>query len=360
MINSALIHLLNPSYNKHKIYVHNFSNFFAIFLVKYLLKLKYNNDLVIINPTIKDGKFINLDIIFGKYKISFRDSYLILLFSLKKLAETFGVGKKGEFKYNLVDNLNNKELLLFREDLISYCKNDCYILYKIIQKFNNLIFDKWFLNINNFPTLPSVAMGLFRSKFLMDETICKISGETYKDIKQSYTGGSTDLFIPHGVNIHGYDINSLYPHSMANNLMPINNIKYFEGNVTENNLFGFFFVEVTCPDNLNIPILQLHYKNRTVSPLGKFTAWFFSEELYNARDKFNYKFKIIKGYTFDKANIFKNYVEELYSLRLTFDKLNPMNYIAKILMNSLYRRFGLNPLLPDSQIIDKDLFEFPF
>jgi DNA polymerase elongation subunit (family B) len=34
-----------------------------------------------------------------------------------------------------------------------------------------------------------------------------------------------------------------------------------------------------------------------------------------------------------------------------------MNYIAKILMNSLYGRFGLNPLLPESQIIDKDMLD---
>jgi DNA polymerase type B, organellar and viral len=36
-----------------------------------------------------------------------------------------------------------------------------------------------------------------------------------------------------------------------------------------------------------------------------------------------------------------------------------MNYIAKILMNSLYGRFGLNPLLPETIVIDKnDLDDF--
>jgi hypothetical protein len=359
MINSALNNLLCPSLHNHKIYIHNFSNFDGIFLLKFLINLKYNGIGVIVKPTFKDGKMINIDIRFGnnyQYKISFRDSYLILLFSLKKLAKTFGIGEKGEFNFKSVDNLNNKGLLFFKDELTLYCKNDCFILYKIIQNFNQLIFDKWNLNINNFPTLPSVAMGLFRSKFLREDEVCIIKGVSFKDIKESYTGGSTDMFIPYGKNIFGYDINSLYPYAMKNKMMPINNMKYFEGSLLEVP-FGFLFVEVSCPDNLHIPILQIHNKNRTVSPLGKFKGWFFSEELINARDNFGYKFKIIKGYTFDKANIFERYVNELYSLRLTYPKSNPMNYIAKILMNSLYGRFGLNPLLPESQIIDKDMLD---
>ncbi len=44
-------------------------------------------------------------------------------------------------------------------------------------------------------------------------------------------------------------------------------------------------------------------------------------------------------------------------MRLTYPKGDPMNYIAKILMNSLYGRFGLNPLLPENQFIDKDLLK---
>jgi hypothetical protein len=41
-----------------------------------------------------------------------------------------------------------------------------------------------------------------------------IGGQIFHDIKNGYTGGSTDLFIPYGENIYQYDINSLYPYSM--------------------------------------------------------------------------------------------------------------------------------------------------
>jgi hypothetical protein len=92
-----------------------------------------------------------------------------------------------------------------------------------------------------------------------------------------------------------YDINSLYPSVMMNKSVPIGNIKGFTGDILKKdpNAFGFFNVEVETPNDLNIPILQIHYKNRTISPLGKFNGWFFSEELRNAKDNFGYTYKIL-------------------------------------------------------------------
>ena len=159
MILKALSFLLEPKYNKYKIYIHNLSNFDGIFLMKFLVKLTYNNQEVIIKPTLKDGKMINIDIRYGKYKISFRDSLLILLASLKKLTVAFNVESKGEFDYKSVDNLNVNELndCFLRNEIVNYASLDCKILYEILIKFNDLIFDLFNLNINNYPTLPSIA-----------------------------------------------------------------------------------------------------------------------------------------------------------------------------------------------------------
>jgi len=357
MILKALSFLLEPKYNKYKIYIHNLSNFDGIFLMKFLVKLTYNNQEVIIKPTLKDGKMINIDIRYGKYKISFRDSLLILLASLKKLTVAFNVEAKGNFDFKKVDNLNVTELNDYdlRNELIIYASLDCKILCDILIKFNDLIFDLFNLNINNYPTLPSLAFGLFRSKYLIENEVCTITGQAYNDLKQSYSGGSTDMIIPYGKNLYYYDINSLYPYSMLSKPVPIRNMKAFTGDILKFNpdAFGFFEAIIKTPKDLDIPILQIHNKNKTISPLGKFKGWFFSEELRNAINSFGYKIEIIKGYTFDKANIFQKYVEDLYTLRLLYDKSHPMNYIAKILMNSLYGRFGLNPLLNDTAIIDK-------
>lgn len=166
-----------------------------------------------------------------------------------------------------------------KNELLNYNMLDCISLYEILIKFNSLIFEKFNLNITRFPTLPSLAFGIYRAHFLNDYKIPKIGGKLYEDIRKSYTGGATEMYIPYGTNLYHYDINSLYPTSMFKFDMPIGNIKYFTGNILEfmTNPFGFFKVKIITPKYLDNPILQIRYNDRTVSPLGTFTGWFFSE-----------------------------------------------------------------------------------
>lgn len=56
--------------------------------------------------------------------------------------------------------------------------------------------------------------------------------------------------------------------------------------------------------------------------------------------RFGYKFIVYRGYTFDQGDIFSGYVNALYSLRKQYPKNHPMNMIAKLLLNSLYGKFG--------------------
>ena len=88
----------------------------------------------------------------------------------------------------------------------------------------------------------------------------------------------------------------------------------------------------------------------------KWNDMIFSGELDNAL-KFGYKFEILWGYIFKSKNLFKGYVNALYDFRLKSPKSNPLNYIAKILLNSLYGRFGMIENFPDIKIFD-DFKEF--
>lgn len=69
-------------------------------------------------------------------------------------------------------------------------------------------------------------------------------------------------------------------------------------------------------------------------------GWIFSGEMDNAIN-YGYQFEILKGYQFERGNIFKEYVETLYNLRINYPKTNPINFVAKLLMNSLYGKFGM-------------------
>jgi hypothetical protein len=130
-------------------------------------------------------------------------------------------------------------------------------------------------DINKYPTLSSLAFAIYRIKYLKDYKIPCITGELYKNLKKSYTGGSVDVYIPVGKNINRYDVNSLYPSVMMEFPSPVGKISKFKGNILkyESNPFGFFYVNIKTPDQLHIPILQTRIKTksgvRTISPLGE-------------------------------------------------------------------------------------------
>ena len=89
---------------------------------------------------------------------------------------------------------------------------------------------------------------------------------------------------------------------------------------------------------------------------------YFSEELKNA-EKFGYKVFVKKGYLFDKYNIFEEFISELYKIKESHKKEDPWYAISKLLMNSLYGRFGMDPdfetfLIIDSEELDNYLNKF--
>jgi hypothetical protein len=113
-----------------------------------------------------------------------------------------------------------------------------------------------------------------------------------------------------------------------------------------------FWGRITSPVFFKHPTIQTQYNNRTVSPLGTWEGLYFSEEIKNAF-KFGYNFEVKWGYTFEKGDIFSGYINDLYNLRLTYQKSDPMNLIANLLLISLYGRFGMKVELPITKIIKK-------
>jgi hypothetical protein len=110
-----------------------------------------------------------------------------------------------------------------------------------------------------------------------DNSIPQLNGKIADDIRQGYTGGAVDMYIPFnkkGVQLKGYDVNSLYPSRMKDCPMPIGKPIYFEGDIrlVDKDAFGFFYCEIIALDNLKHPIIQTHVKTnggmRTIAPVG--------------------------------------------------------------------------------------------
>ena len=366
------------------VYAHNLSNFDGVLLLKHLLPFGQ------VEPIIHNGKLISIKLRLNVegYKgktVIFKDSFLLLPLSLRKLCSAFNViNPKGYFPFKFT-NIFYKGLLplieywkditqteydslhlqfpggnwSFKDEAIKYCKLDCISLYQVLTKFNELIFNEFKLNVNNSSTftLPSLAMRIYKSQFMPKNTIYQLLGRVEKDIRQSYTGGAVDVYIPHNrgegffsklsKTLYYYDINSLYPFVMAKTLMPVGKPIAFEGDIRaiDPKAYGFFYCKITSPDYLDHPILQRRIRTsdgliRTIAGLGSWQGWIASHEMDNAM-KFGYQFEIIRGYQFELGDIFSTYIEKLYNLRLQYGKGTPMNLIAKLLMNSLYGKFGM-------------------
>ena len=410
LIESAIKSLLIKKYSGYTVYFHNFGKFDSPFLMNCLAcipDIKLNiirRNGILIRVNIQYDKTIRGNKTVYKSSITILDSLNILPLSLEKLGKCFGSEFKGMFPLKILNDPNislnyegdvppikyfyqpsllnqlayNSFLKKYmdykrtfeknglkwnlKDELVKYCEQDVITLHNVLIQFTKLIYEKFDVNILKLPTLPSIAFKLYRHKFMSNSYIPIIIGDVYKRIKEAYYGGFVDVYRSFAKNIVSFDVNSLYPFSMLSKPMPIGAPEVFEFSDYRElkslpNLFGFVYAKIETPRNLNTPILPFKVKSgntsngQTIYPLGTFEGWYFTEELKNAA-KYGYNIKIIRGYKFKKDYLFIDYVNTLYSIKNSVKSDSPLYTISKLLMNSLYGRFGMDPILPQTDIIN--------
>lgn len=123
------------------------------------------------------------------------------------------------------------------------------------------------LNITDHVSISSLALKNFIVNHL-NHNIPIVKGRVHDDIRESYYGGRVDVFKPRGSNLFYYDVNSLYPFAMMND-MPIGN-PVFTTEKDLDKLFGFAHAKITAPTDLAIPILPVRIDGVFKNPLGNF------------------------------------------------------------------------------------------
>ena len=188
MILETVVDICKRKYKDYKIYLHNFAKFDGYLLLKHLAQLGF------FDPVVHKGRIIKCG--FTLYEtgitVTFMDSYLLLTSSLRKLCKSFSVKTTKSFfpfllqdinykgivpDINLFNGINTEEfenyliefkdkIWNFKEESVKYCNLDCISLFEILEKFSQIIFNKFQLNITKYPTLPSLAFAIFKTHYL--------------------------------------------------------------------------------------------------------------------------------------------------------------------------------------------------
>jgi DNA polymerase type B, organellar and viral len=380
MLFQALTEMLDFNPNA-KVYIHNFANFDYMFLIKVLF------DNFTVKPYFKDNKVINL--IYhskdnDKTKIYIYDSYLILPSSLRTLASKYKVSdQKGLFPYSFVNENNldyigiTPDISLFNgispeefEGLVSYSWNlkaellrylelDLKSLHQVITRFSRDIFNIESIDITKLPTISSIAFKIFRTNYLENSKLPIIKGKAHNDIRNAYYGGVVEVFKNEGFNLKYYDVTSLYPFAMLND-MPTGNMQ-FSTDPNINNYFGVVFVEVDTssldPKYWDYPLLPHRIGDRMYNPLGKWSGWYFSEEVKLA-SSYGYKIKLHYGYKFERAsNIYDNFINKYFDIKAGLSNIIMDRTTAKMILNSLYGRLGMKSYQDIMEIVDSNRAE---
>jgi hypothetical protein len=386
---------IENKYKDYTIRIHNFSSFDSLYMLKTLYK-KYKT-----NPLFKDGKVISLNLSSknkkdNKFKLFIKDSLKLLPLSLEKLIKGFNIEtKKLLFPYKFVnkDNLDytgsiptfdyytdnglydkskheryleiskefkNKPWNLI-EETKKYLYNDIKSLYEILEKFSKDVYNVERINISDVVSISSLALKTFLTNYYDSERtpIHIPKYKQYKDIKNAYFGGRTEVLKTYGEDLYIYDVNSLYSSVMLKDIPIGNLIKSSDTNL--DNYFGFCYVTVDVPEYNKNPVLPFRDNLGNIyNPTGNWTGWYSSEILKIARDIDKTKITVHYGYKLKKGeNVFTNFINHYFDMKRKAEQLqnDGLRMLAKLMLNSLYGRFGLKYTLSTTKIVSSSEFK---
>jgi len=304
------------------------------------------------------GQFYSIVICFSKSghhtnKITIYDSLKILPFSVDVIAKGFNLSIS-KLKIDYDEKREIGHILTLPE--IDYLRNDVEIMARALKVLFDQGLDKMTQGSNAlFDYKRIVALKNFIKWFPVPDYD--------KDIRQSYKGGFTYLNpaykekdIGEGIVL---DVNSLYPSVMYNELLPYGVGRYFKGEYKPDKLYNLHIQMLTCQFELkkdHIPTIQLknnlafipteyvtssHDDNITLCLTSVDLELFFDHyEVFNVVYHDGWKFK-------STNKLFKDYIDKWIKIKndSTLNGNKAMRTLAKLMLNALYGKFALNPIV---------------
>jgi len=227
--------------------------------------------------------------------------------------------------------------------LSTYCKRDVEI-----ELANFKLFIK-FLEANSISRLCYTQGSTAMAAYLFGHYHKKIYIHNNKEAidleRESYRGGRCECFFIGELKNDNYyvlDVNSLYPTVMRQYSYPVKYSKIVTriGQDSLKTVLGDKAVIAKVLIKTDEPVYAVR-RARTIFPVGRFWVTLTTPELVYAL-KHNHILKIDRCVIYEKANIFKTYVDRFYNLRREFASAGVAEYeeLCKKLLNTLYGKFG--------------------
>jgi hypothetical protein len=350
--------------NKSKVYFHNLK-FDGEFTFYELFKRNFThtterklNDYEFSTLITHMGVFYSINVKFPNTEITLYDSLKVIPLTVERMSSAFGIPQlKGEIDYKKkrpIGYIPDKEE-------IEYVKNDVTIVGDSLLYFFDQNLNKMTQASNAFSDYKKIVTP---KKF---ERLFPNLDAIDAELRQSYKGGFTWVnpkfqgkVVGQGVVL---DVNSLYPSVMYSigdkTPLPYGDPILFEGEYKPDKLYNVYIQMIRCNFDLkkdHIPTIAL--KN---SRLGLPTEYVTSSDgkdvtmcltsvdmelFFKHYDVYNVEY--LEGWKFRSSNtLFRDYIDKWVTIKnqATIDGNEGLRTIAKLMLNALYGKFGLNPCI---------------
>lgn len=347
------------TFSGYTFYAHNGGKFDLILLLRDVLTVDPEIEIVGKKMIELNNSFIGLSIKYQGHYIHFKDSYRLFQSSLHDITRDMKVETlKGELDHN---KITATTYLQHSEEVKKYHRADCIGLLECLTKMSEQVYNEFRLNITDCFTAASLSKKIYMSKFLKSKHgVYRLDNTTDEFIRRSYQGGRNECFhLGELFDLYYYDFTSLYPRT-GTLLMPVSTPKNIstEGKTIVQLLneisLGFIECNVTGSKEMLGGMKPLHgvlHNNRLVFPYLKTPTRMvlFSQEIKEGLN-IGYKYEPIKCVAFEREYILKEFFEHGFKKKAESKKNGEpaLSYMWKIIINSGYGFWGFNPYNKDT------------
>lgn len=298
------------------------------------------------------GQFYTIKIAFDdKVTIEIRDSLKLLNYSVDEIAKAFELPiQKLELDYTAYREPGHE----LTDTEKAYIKNDVLIMALVLEKIFAMGFKKL--------TQGSCALADYKEIISKNKFKALFPPPAYdEDIRKSYKGGFVYLNKIYADKDIGegnvLDVNSLYPSRMYYCELPFGEPKFYNGKYIEDSRFPLYIQTFRCEFELKLgklPTIQLKGNSRFLpteyvesSNGDTVTLCLTSVDLKLFFEHYDvYNVEYIRGWKFRQSDtMFREYIDKWMGEKIKASKSGnkTLRNWAKIMLNSLYGKFALNP-----------------